>query len=584
MAAEEGAAARDMARPFPVDDTRALAEELESLGGAEDVAVGVASVYCSVCPAAARAAALSRTAARPRREVVRAVDGLPTESASRAVLEVDDPEPPRRGRAEMDGDAGVGRNDANPSSANDAAVRVVDERRRTRRYRVDGVASSGGVPDTMWRDVADWLHRGFDAVVVAHGQSGSGKTRALFGDGGGASERDRPGLVSRVVRALFARRDRNEDTPGGRTGATPKHEGSNAVRFAVSAWELLPSGDALDLLDPSGSGKGFAVSGSGSHGGAGDRFGAGDRLARVRCVEVRDAEACEAALTLARRASKNWTVPARANARRPRRASPARRRRARPGRAHAFFRLALVSAETSDVVAELHVVDLIGAGSLELYENASDDDDDDWPVEEHRAGLARGQSRRTDDRRAVARQLLAFGRVVDELASRETLSTVEASDERVNRGDTRVATESTTVSAIAVAARESRLTQILAPLLAAGARLFFLACVSPLDVDRLDTLETMRVARAPRACARRACGGEWPRRSTRRAWTAPARNPRGWSPSGTCSRNARADARGSQSGSARRRVAERRRTSKALFGDVRLGTDGRVRGDTRRGR
>ena len=221
------------------------------------------------------------------------MDGLPTESASRAVLEVDDPEPPRRGRAETDGDAGVGRNDANPSSANDAAVRVVDERRRTRRYRVDGVAPSGGVPDTMWRDVADWLHRGFDAVVVAHGQSGSGKTRALFGDGGGASERDRPGLVSRVVRALFARRDRNEDTPRGLTGATPKHEGSNAVRFAVSAWELLPNGDALDLLDPSGSGKGFAVSGSGSHGGAGDRFGAGDRLARVRCVEVRDAEAYE---------------------------------------------------------------------------------------------------------------------------------------------------------------------------------------------------------------------------------------------------------------------------------------------------
>ena len=211
----------------------------------------------------------------------------------------------------------------------------------------------------------------------------------------------------------------------------------------------------------------------------------------------------------ARRASKNWTVPARANARAER---GLRRRggggRRGPARAHAFFRLALVSAETSDVVAELHVVDLIGAGSLELYENASDDDDDDWPVEEHRAGLARGQSRRTDDRRAVARQLLAFGRVVDELASRETLSTVEASDERVNRGDTRVATESTTVSAIAVAARESRLTQILAPLLAAGARLFFLACVSPLDVDRLDTLEddarvAQRAARLRSACVRR---------------------------------------------------------------------------------
>ena len=92
MAAEEGAAARDAARPFPVDDTRALAEELESLGGAQDVAVGVASVYCSVCPAASRAAALRRTAARPRREVVRAVDELPAGSGSRFVLEVDDPD------------------------------------------------------------------------------------------------------------------------------------------------------------------------------------------------------------------------------------------------------------------------------------------------------------------------------------------------------------------------------------------------------------------------------------------------------------------------------------------------------------
>ena len=350
----------------------------------------------------------------------------------------------------------------------------------------------------MWRDVADWLHRGFDAVVVAHGQSGSGKTRALFGDGGGASERDRPGLVSRVVRALFARRDRNEDTL---PHATPSHGGSRAdMRFAVSAWELLPSGDAVDLLDPSGSGKGFAISGSGSQGGAGDRFGAGDRLSRVRCVEVRDAEACEAALTLARRASKNWTVPARANARAPTEGFAGAAATPRPGRAHAFFRLACVSAETSDVVAELHVVDLIGAGSLELHESTSDDDDENEPVEEHRAGLARGQSRKTDDRRAVARQLLAFGRVVDELASRETVATVST-------GDTHVPTESRTVSTIAVAARESRLTQILAPLLAAGARLFFLACVSPLDVDRLDTLETMRVAqRAARlrsACVRR---------------------------------------------------------------------------------
>ena len=182
------------------------------------------------CPAAARAAALSRTAARPRREVVRAVDGLPTESASRAVLEVDDPEPPRRGRAETDGDAGVGRNDANPSSANDAAVRVVDERRRTRRYRVDGVASSGGVPDTMWRDVADWLHRGFDAVVVAHGQSGSGKTRALFGTAAArANVTAGFGVATSSARSRATRQERRHST-----GLTARHPNTKAQTLCGS--------------------------------------------------------------------------------------------------------------------------------------------------------------------------------------------------------------------------------------------------------------------------------------------------------------------------------------------------------------
>ena len=137
----------------------------------------------------------------------------------------------------------------------------------------------------MWRDVADWLHRGFDAVVVAHGQSGSGKTRALFGDGGGAAA-----ATGRVwCRASSARSSRDETGTktlhGGARGATPKHEGSNAVRFAVSAWELLPNGDALDLLDPSGSGKGFAVSGSGSHGGA--ATASGRAIASRACVASR---------------------------------------------------------------------------------------------------------------------------------------------------------------------------------------------------------------------------------------------------------------------------------------------------------
>jgi hypothetical protein len=499
MAAEEGAAARDTARPFPVDDTRALAEELESLGGAKDVAVGVASVYCSVCPAPARAAALRWTAARqPRREVCRAVDEPVAGSGSRVLLEVDDPDETRT-RAGTDVDGVVGRNDNDSASTSSDAAK---NRRRARRYRLDGVAPSGGVPDAMWRDVADWLHRGFDAVVVAHGQSGSGKTRALFGDGGGAHQEDRPGLTSRVVRALFAKARRNEDT---------------RRRFAVSAWEMSPNGDVLDLLDPSGLGKGFAVSGSGSFGGAGDRFGDGFGAAgaRVRCVEVKSADECEAALALARRASKNWTVPARKNARAPTEGFAGTAATPRPGRAHAFFRLTIISA--ADVVAELHVADLLGAQSLALA--SVDDEDDDGDDE-----LYLDASVRRANRRDVARQLLAFGRVVDELASRENrriVGVVDGGDEDVGDvGETAsserassssssapLPSSSAVVSSVAVAARESRLTRFLAPLLAAGARLFFLACVSPLDVDRLDTLETMRVAqRAARlrsACVRR---------------------------------------------------------------------------------
>ena len=500
MAAEEGAAARDTARPFPVDDTRALAEELESLGGAKDVAVGVASVYCSVCPAPARAAALRRTAARqPQREVVRAVDEPVAGSGSRALLEVDDPDETRV-RAGTDGDGVVGRNDGDlASTSSDAATR------RARRYRLDGVAPSGGVPDAMWRDIADWLHRGFDAVVVAHGQSGSGKTRALFGDGGGAHERDRPGLTSRVVRALFAKETSRTDT---------------RRRFAVSAWEMFPNGDVLDLLDPSGVGKGFAVSGSGSFGGAGDRFSFGDGFgaagARVRCVEVKSADECEAALALARRASKNWTVPARKDARAPTEGFAGTAATPRPGRAHAFLRVTIVSA-ADDVVAELHVADLIGAKSLALA--SVDDEDDDWDDDRHLTASVRRANRRD-----VARQLLAFGRVVDELASRENRRIVvgdggdgdvgdvnrdvgDASSERASSSVAPLSSSSAVVSSVAVAARESRLTRVLAPLLAAGTRLFFLACVSPLDVDRLDTLETMRVAqRAARlrsACVRR---------------------------------------------------------------------------------
>jgi hypothetical protein len=61
------------------------------------------------------------------------------------------------------------------------------------------------LPDGITRDAADWLMQGFDATVVATGQSGTGKTHLMFGGGGGAHEHDRPGISSNIFRAIFTR-------------------------------------------------------------------------------------------------------------------------------------------------------------------------------------------------------------------------------------------------------------------------------------------------------------------------------------------------------------------------------------------
>ena len=161
------------------EDVRAMAAELESLGGAPDVAVGSASVYCAVCPAPLRAAALRATrresdalSSRPRTIV-----SLLPDDADAPGVSVQDPHAPRRYYVP----------------------------RAPREYRFAGVSSTGVSPDGLARDAAEWISRGFDALVLALRQSGTGKTRMLFSDGGGAHERDRPGVVSKIIRGVLAR-------------------------------------------------------------------------------------------------------------------------------------------------------------------------------------------------------------------------------------------------------------------------------------------------------------------------------------------------------------------------------------------
>ena len=228
-------------------------------------------------------------------------------------------------------------------------------------------------------------------------------------------------------------------------------------------------------------------------------------------MEVSTAEEAEAVLAHSRRMSANWTLPrTRGTAFDGSRDGPGDGPTVAPGpwagvaarvrsnRAHAFVRLTVVR-EPEGVASECHVCDLVGARALGLAE-LRDRSSDGSSVEGDR------------DRRGAARQLLAFSRVVDELSRRAPKDGPDSSEG---------ARESITARAVR-GARDSRLTQTLAPLMASGARTFMLCTVSPLPDDHLDTLNTLRVAqrcaRIDAACVRRVLAPEH-RRALRSRFT-----------------------------------------------------------------
>ena len=242
----------------------------------------------------------------------------------------------------------------------------------------------------------------------------------LFGDGGGAHERDRPGVVSKIIRGVLARAAAAEregrraaDDAANRGADVDAADARRAVRhrFALAAWEMRPNGDVVDLFDPTGAGRGFVVTGSGSSDGSGDRFGASSSEAssppfRATSVEIASAEEAEAALAVARRASANWTLPEGSNG-----AWAGTVARSRANLAHAFARLTVVR-EPDGTVAECHFVDLVGSQPLGLGGGGRAGTDPAWDRE----------------RRLAAGQLLAFSRVVDELSKRRPLGTGRGDD------------------------------------------------------------------------------------------------------------------------------------------------------------
>lgn len=136
-----------------------------------------------------------------------------------------------------------------------------------RRYRtstgglVGAVPSDDGSPADLWHQLGapafDWWMAGWNATVVAHGETGAGKTHALFGPGGharGAGERGAYpdtatdlGLVLRVLDRFF------EKAEASAAAAAYADEGADAdatpLTLGISYWEVRHTG-AVDLLAP----------------------------------------------------------------------------------------------------------------------------------------------------------------------------------------------------------------------------------------------------------------------------------------------------------------------------------------------
>jgi len=106
---------------------------------------------------------------------------------------------------------------------------------------------SGAAPASLAKDAAAWVMEGFDATIVAHGQSGTGKSHALFGGGGGAYETTDAGggVLSGCVGEMFRR-----------ATATRAKRRDVAFTFGMSSWEMTPSGETRDLLEMTPSGEG----------------------------------------------------------------------------------------------------------------------------------------------------------------------------------------------------------------------------------------------------------------------------------------------------------------------------------------
>ena len=302
-----------------------------------------------------------------------------------------------------------------------------------------------------------WLLDGFSVAILAQGESGTGKTRALL-DG-------RDSVLHSALRELFVRVEGRpavkRGEAGGGTDAGEQDQMPPAMlvngdaEVALSAWSVLGNEVCDLLLTPAVDSPGSSASGVG-----GASVWGGRR--RFRAVRARSLTEAEELVALVQERVRASDVPR-----------------------HVFVRVTVCGATAGDgtgLVAVMHVVDTVGSRPLRLRAN---DAHGAGEPSEARAAVERA-------RRTVASDLLALGRVVSELSVR--CSRARDCSRRKGARD----------SGPLHAARDAVLTEMVTPLLAGNCKSYLLACVSDAPEDYLGTVSTLRVAARARA-VRSAC-------------------------------------------------------------------------------
>ena len=195
-----------------------LAEELELLGGGGDARVGYAQVLCRVRPPSVRSVRV--VTAEPEGCVVHVRD-------PRCPEETPEADAVRRFRISPGGVIGA---------ANDDSL-----------GREHAFAAAEGLFEAAGASALEWLLSGFSSAVIAAGESGSGKTFALFGPAGTVAQPERYSLCSRLLHELFSAIDASrplEDFEGADAPHAP-----HALSLALSCWEVRHT-EAVDLLVP----------------------------------------------------------------------------------------------------------------------------------------------------------------------------------------------------------------------------------------------------------------------------------------------------------------------------------------------